>query len=205
MKLEYYLSKLIKKLRLRSILNSEVHKTSSIASGTQFVDSTMNRHSFCGYDCSILSTEIGSFCSIASNCEIGGASHTVDWISTSPVFNENRDQIKMKYSHHMYNAQSGRTIIGNDVWIGARSLIKAGVKIGHGSVVGMGSVVTKDIPAYEIWAGNPAKFIRKRFDDDTTNELLRINWWDFEDDKLKKHSVYSNRVTAFIESVNKDK
>lgn len=205
MKLEYYLSKVIKKLRLRSILNSNIHKTSSIASGTQFVDSTMDKHSFCGYDCSILGTDIGSFCSIASNCEIGGASHTVDWISTSPVFNENKDQIKMKYSYHKYNSQSSRTIIGNDVWIGARVLIKAGVTIGHGSVVGMGSVVTKDIPPYEVWAGNPAKFIRKRFNDEIIEELLRIKWWDFEDDKLKKHSPLSNKVSEFITSVNNDK
>lgn len=203
--IEYYFSKLMKKLRLRSILNSKIHKTSGVASGTQVINSSMGKCSFCGYDCSIVNTDIGSFCSIACNCEIGGASHTLDWLSTSPVFNKHKEQIKTKYSYHDYNPLSGRTTIGNDVWIGAKVLIKSGVTVGHGAVIGMGSVVTKDVPPYEIWAGNPAKFIRKRFDDDTINDLLQIKWWDFEDGKLKKHAVYSNQVSAFIESVKNEK
>lgn len=201
-KLEYILSKIIKKIHLRAIKNSMVHKTSSVAAGTQFVNSEMGRHSFCGYDCIIINTSIGSFCSISGNCEIGGASHSIDWVSTSPVFNENRDQIKRKYSYHKYNTTK-KTKIGNDVWIGAKVLIKAGVTVGDGAVVGMGSVVTKDIPPYEIWGGNPAKLIRKRFDEDIVNKLLEIEWWNLEDKTLYEYSKYFNNVTKFIEEVSK--
>ncbi|MFL0247334.1 CatB-related O-acetyltransferase [Candidatus Clostridium stratigraminis] len=200
-KLEYIISKIIKKMHLRAIKNSDVDKTSSIAAGTQFVDSKMGRHSFCGYDCIITNTNIGSFCSISGNCEIGGASHSIEWVSTSPVFNENRDQIKKKYSYHQYNT-SKHTEIGNDVWIGSKVLIKSGVSIGNGAVVGMGSVVTKDIPPYEIWAGNPAKLIRKRFNEDTINKLLETKWWDFNDEKLCKYAQYFDDVAKFIEEVN---
>lgn len=201
-KIEYIISKIIKKMHLRAIKNSIIDKTSRIASGTQFIYSKMDRHSFCGYDCIIIDTSIGRFCSISGNCEIGGASHSIDWVSTSPVFNENKDQIKKKYSSHKYSTRK-HTKIGNDVWIGSKVLIKAGVIIDDGAVVGMGSVVTKDIPAYEIWAGNPAKLIRKRFNDDIISKLLEIKWWEFDDEKLYRYSKYFNNVPKFLKEVNK--
>ncbi len=199
---EYIISKIIKKLHLRAIKNSSVNKTSSIGAKTDFINSRMDRHSFCGYDCIIINTSIGSFCSISGNCEIGGASHSIDWVSTSPVFNENKDQIRKKYSYHQYNT-SKETKIGNDVWIASKCVIKAGVTIGDGAVIGMGSVVTKDIPPYEIWAGNPAKFIRKRFNDKIINKLLEIKWWEFDEEKLNIYAQYFNDISTFLEEVNK--
>jgi serine acetyltransferase len=77
-------------------------------------------------------------------------------------------------------------------------LIKGGIKIGNGSVIGMGSVVTKDIGDYEIWAGNPARLIRKRFDDDTISELLKVEWWNFSDHTLNKQGNLINNIEHFI-------
>lgn len=199
--IEYVISKIIKKLHLKSIKGSFVHNSSKIGAGTNFINSRMDRHSFCGYDCIIINTTIGAFCSIAGDCEIGGASHSIEWVSTSPVFNENKDQIKKKYSYHEYNTVKD-TIIGNDVWIASKSIIKSGVEIGTGSVIGMGSVVTKDIPAYEIWAGNPAKFIRKRFNDDISEKLLSSEWWNFEDDELERLAEYVCDVDTFLHHLN---
>lgn len=200
---EYFFSKIIKKIHLRSIKNSKIDKSSSIAAGSQVINSIVDRNSFCGYDCIIVNTRIGSFSSIASNCEIGGASHTIDWVSTSPVFNENKDQIKKKYSFHKYNPFE-ETIIGHDVWIGARCLIKSGITIGTGSVIGMGSVVTKNIPPYEIWAGNPAKFIRDRFTDSQKKELLSSEWWNFKDDKLTKVADSIMDINLFLDEIKKE-
>lgn len=201
-KIEFILSKVVKKLHLKSIKSSELHKTSRIGAGSQFYFSSMDKYSFCGYDCSIVSTEIGSFCSIASNCEIGGASHSVEWGSTSSIFNENYDVFNKKFSYHPYNAFIN-TRVGNDVWIGSKALIKAGVTIGHGAVIGMGSVVTKDVPPYEIWAGNPARFIKKRFEDKIIEELLELKWWDFEERKLENCSKYINDIEKFIKELKK--
>lgn len=202
--LEYYISKIIKKLHLRAVKNSRVHKSSSIGSGSLFIDSTMGRNSFCGYDCVVVKTIVGSFCSIASNCEIGGATHSIEWVSTSPVFNENKEQIKKKYSHFEFGTNE-MTIIGHDVWIGSRALIKSGVNIGTGAVIGMGSVVTKDVPPFEIWAGNPAKLIRKRFDDEMIEVLLESEWWEMKDQELEKMAVNIRNVKDFIDLISMEK
>jgi len=196
-KLEYLFSKLIKKLHLRAITNSSIHKTSKVCSGSQIVSSTIGKHTDIGYDCTIINTEIGAFCSFGANIIIGGASHTVDWVSTSPVFNENKDHLPQKFSYHKFDL-SNKTIIGSDVWIGNNVLIKADIKVGHGAIIGMGSVVTKDVPPYEIWAGNPAKLIRKRFDELTISELLKMKWWNWDDKTIKENSFCFNNVQELI-------
>jgi virginiamycin A acetyltransferase len=81
----------------------------------------------------------------------------------------------------------GDTIIGNDVWIGYESLIMPGIKIGHGAIIAAKSVVTKDIPPYNIFGGNPARLIRPRFSDAVIKELLEIAWWDWEIAKITRH------------------
>lgn len=78
----------------------------------------------------------------------------------------------------------GDTVIGNDVWIGRECVIMPGVKIGDGAMIATRSVVTKDIPAYTAAGGNPAKIIKKRFDDELIELLLELKWWDFEPCKL---------------------
>ena len=70
------------------------------------------------------------------------------------------------------------TDIGHDVWIGAQSIIRAGVKIGHGAVIAANSVVIKDVEPYSIVGGNPAKEIRKRFDNVCITQLLKLKWWE---------------------------
>lgn len=200
--IEYYLSKGIKKLHLRAIKNCQIHKTSKICSGSHLVNVSIDKYSDIGYDCTIVDTRIGAFCSFGSNINIGGASHTISWVSTSPVFNENKDHIKKKFAYHKYK-YSTQTVIGNDIWIGDRAMIKAGVTIGDGAVIGMNSVVTKDIPPYEIWAGNPAKMIKKRFEDSHISALLKIKWWDNDDKIIESMAKSFNNIDEFINKFNK--
>lgn len=199
---EYYISKAIKKLHLRAIKCCQIHKTSRVCAGSHLVNVSIDKYSDIGYDCTIINTKIGAFCSFAANINIGGASHSINWVSTSPVFNKNRDHLKKKFSYHEFNA-AVFTTIGNDVWIGDRCLIKGGVNIGDGVVVGMGSVVTKDIPPYEIWAGNPAKMIRKRFSEDNIKELLKIKWWEFNDETIEQFAKTFCDVDEFIKKFGK--
>lgn len=73
--------------------------------------------------------------------------------------------------------------------------------IGDGAVIGAGSIVTKDVGPYEIWAGNPARFIRKRFDDDTIEKLLKSQWWNWDDEKIKEYSDKFQSIDEFIRAM----
>jgi acetyltransferase-like isoleucine patch superfamily enzyme len=201
---EYYWSKVLKKLRGRSILKSDIHKTSKVEAGSQVVNSIFDKHSFCGYDCDISNTQIGSFCSIANNVKIGGGIHPIDWASTSPAFYYGKDSIKAKFSSHE-RANVKNTYIGHDVWIGQDVLVSQGIKIGTGAVVGMGSIVTKDVEPYTVVAGNPAKLIKKRFDDEVTKKLIDSNWWLLPEDTLKKISIDIKNPIVFLERVKQEK
>ncbi|MBO4980800.1 MAG: CatB-related O-acetyltransferase [Lachnospiraceae bacterium] len=196
--LQYYWNKLLKKVRGRAVADSHIDKTSKIEAGSSIVGVHMGRHSFCGYDCTILSCKIGAFCSIANRVSIGLPSHPMEWVSTSPAFLERKDSIKMKYAKHPYEITQ-EIVIGNDVWIGEGVFIKSGVKIGDGAVIGMGSVVTKDVPDYAIVAGVPAKIIRMRFEEDQILKLQKLKWWDWEDEKLFQYGPLFNDVEAFLE------
>lgn len=195
----YYWSKLFKKIKGKSIKNSLIHKTSKIEAGSEVINSKFDKHSFCGYDCEIINCEVGSFCSIANRVIIGGGMHPINWVATSPVFYEGRDSVKAKFSEHK-REEPKRTLIGNDVWIGECAMIKQGVKIGHGAVIGMGSIVTKDVAPYSIVVGCPAKEVKKRFSDEIINKLLEIKWWDFSDEKLIKYTQYFKKPENFIET-----
>jgi len=129
--------------------------------------------------------KIGKFCSISDGVIIFlGGNHRTDWISTYPFmyFVGEWPEAKDIPGHP---ASKGDVIIGNDVWFGYGAMIMSGITIGDGAVIGAGAVVTKDVEPYSIVAGNPAQLIRKRFDEETIRQLLKIKWWDWPIDKIK--------------------
>ena len=120
----------------------------------------------------------------------------MDWVSMSPVFYYGKDSVKAKFSQH-HRLTPLITTIEHDVWIG-RGLIKQGVTIGTGAVIGMGSVVTNNVKPYEIVAGNPAKHIRNRFGEEVIVALYESNWWLLADGELFKYAEYINSPADFI-------
>lgn len=197
------LFKLLKKMRLTGVRGSTVHPTSKLESGTSFYSSTMDRHSFCGYDCDIAHADIGSFVSIANGVVIGGGRHPLEWVAMSPVFYEGRDSVKAKFSTHA-RTPPRRVTVGHDAWIGRSAILLPGVQIGEGAVVGAGAVVTKPVPPYAVVAGNPARIIRHRFDDAVISRLLAVRWWAMDEARLRRLGPYMTDVDKFLEMVEKE-
>ena len=201
-KMKYGVARVLNR-KPNAIRGSVIDKTASVGNGAQIVNCKIGRYSYI-YGSSAVETEIGSFCSIAAGTSIGGGSHPTNWVSSSPVFYKGRNVLKTNFSQNEYK-EFKKTTIGNDVWIGSNCRIKGGVTIGHGAVIGMGSVVTKDIPPYEIWAGNPAKLIRKRFDDETIEKLLATKWWELPDEKLKEFGDLFNDPKELIKKLEENR
>lgn len=130
---------------------------------------------------------IGKFCMIASGVEfiMNGANHLTAAISSYPfaVFGNGWQHAMDGKSY----PSKGDTVIGNDVWIGYGATIMPGVNIGDGAIIASKSVVTKDVAPYSVVGGNPAILIRKRFDEETIQQLLRLKWWDWDILKISNH------------------
>lgn len=126
---------------------------------------------------------IGKFCQIAMDTTfiLSDMNHHMDGFSTYPFF------LFDPWKQYEEVVIKGDTIVGNDVWFGTNAVIMPGVKIGHGAIIGAYAVVTKDVAPYTIVAGNPAKLIRKRFSNEIVADLLTIQWWDWEYDKITKN------------------
>ncbi len=128
---------------------------------------------------------IGKFCQIASGVRfiMNGSAHSLDGASTYPF------KMMNGWGHVSMNVTSkGDTVIGNDVWIGNNVTFMPGVKVGDGAIIGTNSLVTKDVKPYTIVGGNPAKIIRKRFDDETIKFLLTLRWWDWDIEKITENA-----------------
>ncbi len=129
---------------------------------------------------------IGKFCQIASgiNFVMNGANHQMNGVSTFPFYilegweQETPPLCEMPFK--------GDTVVGNDVWIGQNVTVLPGVHIGDGAIIGMNSVVGSDVPPYTIVVGNPAKEVRKRFDDELIQMLLKLQWWNMSIEDINR-------------------
>lgn len=129
---------------------------------------------------------IGKFCQIADGVEfvMNGANHQMNAVSTFPFYTlEGWDMNAPAMSDLPLK---GDTVIGNDVWIGQNAVILPGVYIGDGAIIGANSVVGSDVAPYTIVVGNPAKVLRKRFDDELIELMLQLKWWDKSIDEINE-------------------
>jgi acetyltransferase-like isoleucine patch superfamily enzyme len=166
---------------------SKVNRKAKVNRGVKIYDSFIDSYSYVGGGSDIVCTEIGKFCSIAHNCSIGLGNHSIKNISTSPLFTEIKNGTGSSWTKKNSTKKFHRVSIGNDVWIGTKVIIMGGVHIGDGAIIGAGSIVTKDIPAYAVAAGVPAKVIRYRFEETIIEKLLTMKWWNMPEEKLKKN------------------
>lgn len=153
--------------------------------------------------------KIGKFCSIACGAKFlfTSANHAMRPLSTYtfPIFFEewglDVSEIRSAWDN------KGDIVVGNDVWIGYEAVILSGVTIGDGAIVGARAVVTRDVPPYTIVGGVPAKPIRKRFDDETIEKLLRLRWWDWDERAISRglSAIRNGDIAALCECAPKKK
>lgn len=168
--------------KVRSVLMYPIYLCykSSVPVSTYIRKGTIPRRSTIGKFCWINTNvglncvDMGNYCSIASQVLIGGMEHPIDKCSTSTLLNE---AVVLK---------SKKTVIGHNVWIGAQCVIKQGVRIENGAVIGANSFVNKNVPPYAIVAGSPAKIIKFRFDKDVIEKIERSNFWNYPPKKAKE-------------------
>lgn len=139
-------------------------------------NSKVDKYTSIGDGCTITKAQIGRYVSIGNNVTIGSGEYDLSILSTSAWFYDDPLDVLCKKD----------CIIGNDVWIGVDSIIRRGVKIGNGAVIGANSFVNKDVSDFAIVAGNPAKIIRYRFEPDLQKEITASDWWNKNLDEAKQ-------------------
>lgn len=152
---------------------------------TYFSDRDFEAHITHHYDFIGDKLIIGKFCQIAAGVEfvMNGANHRMNTVTTFPfnIFEDWETQAPPLSEFPL----KGDTVVGNDVWIGQNATIMPGVHIGDGAIIGAGSVVAGDVEPYAIVAGNPARLVRRRFDEELVGLLLELCWWDKSIEEIK--------------------
>lgn len=159
-------------------------------------------YSYCSPDTSVVTTSIGRYCSIGQNIEFGLGVHKIDWLSTSsaiihnPWFLDYSGFIPLRRNQLRPDGSTTTTVtLGHDIWVGSNCLFPKDVTIGHGAVIGAGSIITHDVPPYAIVAGvgggENSKGIIKgyRFSDEIISDLLSLSWWDYDIPKMMAHGI----------------
>lgn len=169
---------------------------------TYIADSEFESHVTNFYPWSRDKLIIGKFCQIAAGVEfvMNDANHQMNAVSTFPFYTlEGWDMEAPDASDMPFK---GDTVIGNDVWIGQNAVILPGVQIGDGAIIGANSVVGGIVEPYTIVVGNPAKPVRKRFDDALIELLLCFKWWDKSIDEI--NALIPILTCSDLETVKKE-
>lgn len=154
---------------------------------------------------SIMNCKIGKFCSIAQGVSIGLGKHPLNqFVSTHPSFYSIHKQCGFTFVDQQKFDEMGKTIIGNDVWIGANAIIADDVKIGNGAVVAANSFVNIDVPDYAIVGGTPAKILKYRFSTEEINFLLKLKWWEKDISWLQNNKDLMLDIKLLMDKYNGD-
>jgi phosphonate metabolism protein (transferase hexapeptide repeat family) len=170
-----------------SLQDSRLGAYTEVGARTILTEVTMDDYSYVVNDSQITYTSIGKFCSIAAMIRINPGNHPMNRATqahfiyrSSAYFPGEADDAEFFAWRRKHHVQ-----IGHDVWIGHGAIILPGRNVGTGAVIAAGAIVTKDVPAYTIVAGNPARIVRRRFDERVSERLTALAWWNWSHDKLR--------------------
>ena len=176
-----------------------------ILRGAKLNNVKVGKYSRIGFNCRITNAEIGNFSVFAAECIAGVGQHPTNMLTSHSIFykkgNWGWHDDWVKYPEGF--EENKKIIIGNDVWIGRRSIIMDGVKIGDGAIVASGAVVTKDVPPFAIVGGIPAKVIKYKFSQEVIDRLEEIKWWNLPDDEITKVIDLFHIKNPSLEDINR--
>lgn len=219
MRLKYYLQKLIGNIFSTPIIPqgrtcgyslTKSEKASSVVADDARVyppyflhDVKVGEYSYIAKNCAVTNCTIGKFCSIGPNFCCGLGIHPTNGISTAPMFYSLSNVNGSTLVSSPKIEESKHTIIGNDVFIGANVTVLDGVTIGDGAVIGAGAVVSKNIPPYAIAVGCPIRIIKYRMTEEQIAAMQRIQWWNWDDDRLQDVERMFEDINGFIEKYDR--
>jgi acetyltransferase-like isoleucine patch superfamily enzyme len=169
--------------------DSEIQSQVTLQSGVQLWGSRIGSFSYIGRRALCGPVQTGKFCSIGPHVVAACGDHPTHWISTAPVFFSPGAQCGTTFCDHATFDELRPTQIGHDVWIGAGAVIRNGLTLGHGAIIGAQAVVTSDVPPYAIVGGLPARLLRLRFPAEFIDRLTAVAWWDFPPELLRAEAA----------------
>jgi acetyltransferase-like isoleucine patch superfamily enzyme len=175
---------------MASFSNCKFGNYNTLYSGVALSNVIMGDFTYIAENSRLNNTDIGNFCCVGPEVVIGCGKHpTRDFVSIHPIFFSQNRQAQITFVADTYYREFEEIKIGNDVWIGMRAIILDGVTVGDGAIIGAGALVTKDVPAYAVVGGIPAKVLRYRFDSSDIEFLLRTKWWERDVNWLKENAL----------------
>lgn len=182
--------------------NSELGVHTDLQRYAMVYNSMIGDYTYTGRNFVCWHARIGKFCSISWNVSIGGANHDYTRISQHAFLYAPQFGILGKESNPGYNRFEDKCIIGNDVWIACNVVICRGITVGDGAVIAAGAIVTKDCDPYTIYAGVPAKPIKRRCSRYLADRLIKTAWWNLPADLIREHfELFNSQIS--LESVEK--
>lgn len=176
----YKKNKVLIKLNVNISFDTKLSKGVHIEKHATISNSIIGLSTYIGGFTRVFSSDIGNYCSIGPDVLIGENEHILSNFTTC------NSLLSQAMKEEYADLNRKRTIIQNDVWIGARALVKKGITISNGSVIAAHAVVTKNVPPYAIVAGVPAKIIGFRFEEDIAKKLIDSNWFSYDAEKIIK-------------------
>ena len=182
--------------------NSELAEYVTLYENVRVSNSKVGKFTYFAEGARISNAQIGNFCSIGPQVLMGRGTHpTKKFVSTHPIFFSTGKQAQISFADKTYFDEIRPVIIGNDVWIGAKTYICDGVTIGNGAIIAAGAIVTKDVPPYAMVGGVPAKVLRYRFSMEEIDFLLKDAWWNKDINWLREHYKDFHNVKTYADMV----